>query len=192
MAAILTPRFLLAVQTAQALHAQQRRKGTDIPYFSHLMSVAAIVLQFGGDEDQAIAGLLHDAAEDQGGGPTLERIRLAFGEHVAEIVAGCTDAWEEPKPPWRPRKEAYVAGLAKKPRHVLLVSAADKLDNARAIDADLRVHGQKLWERFSGGDQSLWYYDALARQYEALGVGDIVPVLQAAVTEMHVLSGRTR
>ena len=183
---------MLALQTAHALHAKQVRKGTDIPYFTHLMNVASLVLQFGGDEDQAIAGLLHDAAEDQGGKPTLERIRLAFGDHVAEIVDGCTDAWEEPKPAWRPRKEAYLAGLAKKPRHVLLVSAADKLDNARAINADLRVHGQKLWKRFSGGDQSLWYYDALANAYAAAALGDIVPVLQAAVTEMHQLSGRSR
>ena len=183
---------MLALQTAHALHAKQLRKGTDIPYFTHLMNVASLVLQFGGDEDQAIAGLLHDAAEDQGGRATLERLRLAFGDRVAEIVDGCTDAWEEPKPDWRPRKEAYLEDLAKKPRHVLLVSAADKLDNARAINADLRAVGPALWTRFSGGEQSLWYYDALARKYEALGLGAIVPVLQAAVTEMHQLSGRNR
>ncbi|MFO0585471.1 MAG: HD domain-containing protein [Anaeromyxobacter sp.] len=185
----ITPRFLLALQTAQALHAAQRRKGTDIPYLTHLMNVASLVLQFGGDEDQAIAGLLHDAAEDQGGRPTLEKVRLAFGDRVAAIVDGCTDAWTEPKPPWRARKEAYVASLAKKPAEVLLVSAADKLDNARAINADLRVHGDALWDRFSGGKQSLWYYDALARVYLERGVGPLATVLDAAVAEMHALAG---
>ncbi|MFT3912655.1 MAG: HD domain-containing protein [Anaeromyxobacteraceae bacterium] len=185
----ITPRFLLALEAAHALHAAQRRKGTDIPYLTHLMNVASLVLQFGGDEDQAIAGLLHDAAEDQGGRPTLEKVRLAFGDRVAAIVDGCTDAWTEPKPPWRARKEAYVASLAKKPAEVLLVSAADKLDNARAINADLRVHGEALWERFSGGKQSLWYYDALARAYVERGVGPLAIVLDAAVAEMHALAG---
>jgi (p)ppGpp synthase/HD superfamily hydrolase len=188
----LSPRFLLAVQTAAALHADQARKGTRIPYVAHLLGVASLVLQFGGDEEQAIAALLHDAAEDQGGRPTLEAIEVAFGKRVARIVEGCTDTLEEPKPAWRPRKEAYLAHLATVGHEVLLVSAADKLDNARAIDADLRVHGDALWARFNGGKASLWYYDALAQAYRGREVGPIVTVLDAAVDEMYRLSHEQR
>jgi hypothetical protein len=140
----LTPRFLLAVRATHALHGRQARKGTRIPYLGHLLGVASIVLQFGGDEELAIAGLLHDAAEDQGGDETLAKIRRAFGERVAAIVDGCSDTTVTPKPPWLERKKQYVAGIAAKDRDVVLVSAADKLDNARAIDADLRDRGRAL------------------------------------------------
>jgi len=133
---VLGPRFQQAVGEALRLHAAQKWKGTEIPYPAHLLSTAALVLQFGGDEDLAIAGLLHDAVEDAGGRPTLDRLREVFGDKVAEIVEGCTDSFEALKPPWRARKEAYIAAVPTKPIATLLVSACDKLDNARAIVAD--------------------------------------------------------
>jgi (p)ppGpp synthase/HD superfamily hydrolase len=130
---MLTERFDGAFRYAHRLPQKQWRKGTSIPYISHLMTVAALVIEHGGDEDQAIAGLLHDAAEDQGGDRTLAEIRAKFGDQVANIVADCTDAWTEPKPPWRPRKEAYLKALPNKPAASLLVSLADKTHNAEAI-----------------------------------------------------------
>jgi (p)ppGpp synthase/HD superfamily hydrolase len=159
----LTDRFDEALAYASRLHRAQRRKGTEIPYVAHLLSVAALVLEHGGDEDQAIAGLLHDAAEDQGGEETLAEIRARFGEGVAKIVADCTDSWVEPKPPWRERKEAYLAALPNKDRRSLLVSLADKTHNAKAIAGDLRELGEALWPRFTGGKAgTIWYYAALA------------------------------
>ncbi len=160
---MLTERFDEAFRYAHRLHRAQTRKGTPIPYISHLMSVTALVIEHGGDEDQAIAALLHDAAEDQGGAERLAEIRTKFGDAVAAIVADCTDAWTEPKPPWRARKEAYLAALPHKPRRSLLVSLADKTHNAEAILFDYRVLGDSLWSRFSGGtDDTRWYYNALA------------------------------
>jgi (p)ppGpp synthase/HD superfamily hydrolase len=134
-----------------------------VPYISHLITVSALVIEHGGDEDQAIAGLLHDAAEDQGGAETLAQIRARFGDPVANIVADCTDAWTEPKPPWRARKEAYLQALSHKPKASLLVSLADKTHNAEAILYDYRAIGPTLWARFNGGaDGTRWYYRALA------------------------------
>lgn len=160
---MLTDRYDAALRLAHDLHRAQTRKGTDVPYISHLMSVSAIVIEHGGNEDQAIAGLLHDAAEDQGGTETLALIRDRFGDGVAGIVADCTDAWEEPKPAWRPRKEAYLAKLAQKPKSSLLVSLADKTHNAEAILFDYRDIGAPLWDRFSGGrDGTQWYYRSLS------------------------------
>ena len=112
---MLTKRFDDAFHYAHSLHHNQTRKGTSIPYISHLMSVAALVIEHGGSEDQAIAALLHDAAEDQGGAETLAEIRKRFGDSVADIVSDCTDSWTDPKPDWLPRKEAYLASLSKKP-----------------------------------------------------------------------------
>ena len=162
----LTERFQTALAFATELHRDQRRKGTEIPYVSHLLGVASIALEIGADEDQAIAALLHDAVEDQGGAACLEEIRKRFGDRVAGIVSDCTDADVEPKPPWRGRKEAYIASLDHKPKDSLLVSLADKTHNARAILDDLVVHGPALWQRFTGGrDGSLWYYDQLASAF---------------------------
>jgi (p)ppGpp synthase/HD superfamily hydrolase len=160
---MLTGRFDDAFQYAHKLHRGQMRKGNAIPYISHLMTVAALVIEHGGNEDQAIAALLHDAAEDQGGAKTLDDVRKRFGDAVAEIVADCTDAWTEPKPDWRPRKEAYLAKLPEKPTQSLLVSLADKIHNAEAILYDYRVLGESLWPRFNGGAEGTrWYYGALA------------------------------
>src|SRR5262245_37103169 len=167
---MLTERFDEAFSFAHQLHRRQKRKGTQIPYISHLMTVAALVIEHGGDEDQAIAALLHDAAEDQEGMATLAEIRSAFGDKVATIVSDCTDAWLDPKPPWRERKEAYIAALPHKSPVSLLVSLADKTHNAEAILFDYQEFGDALWERFNGGKKgTLWYYKSLAKVFnEAL------------------------
>lgn len=164
---ILTERFDGALETASSLHRYQERKETGIPYVAHLLAVAAIVLENGGDEDQAIAALLHDAPEDQGGRPTLEMIRARFGERVAGIVEDCTDTFDDPKPQWLPRKVAYLDHLEDEASDAaLVVSAADKLHNLRAIRGDFAQLGEQLWARFSGRPgQQLWYFQTLARIY---------------------------
>ena|SRR5271166_18344 len=155
--------FDRALVYAAELHRDQVRKGSGIPYIAHLLSVSSRVIVAGGTEIQAIAGLLHDAAEDQGGKPTLDDIQLRFGAPVAQIVADCTDSWVEPKPAWRPRKEAYLSSLPSKPIESLLVSLADKVDNAEAILQDYRIVGDDLWSRFTGGRQgTIWYYRSLS------------------------------
>jgi len=179
---LLTERFDEAFRFAHRLHRDQTRKGTPIPYISHLMTVAALVVEHDGNEDQAIAGLLHDAAEDQGGAETLAKIRTTFGDTVAAIVSDCTDAWTEPKPPWRERKEAYLAALPGKPAPSLLVSLADKTHNAEAILFDYRVLGDPLWDRFNGGaDGTRWYYNALADVFSDTMPGRLSNRLSRAV-----------
>jgi GTP pyrophosphokinase len=159
-------RFQEALIFADRLHAAQRRKGTNVPYIAHLLSVAALVMEAGGDEDERIAALLHDAVEDQGGQKTLKEIRVRFGDRVAGIVEGCTDSFTTPKPPWRDRKENYLAHLHDASPSVRRVSLADKLHNARTILRDLRLTGPEVWKRFRGGrDGSLWYYRQLADFY---------------------------
>ena len=175
-----------AVALARKLHEGQRRKGTEIPYLSHLMGVASLVLEDGGDEDEAIAALLHDAVEDQGGAPVLGRIRQLFGRRVADIVDACSDTDETPKPPWRQRKEAYIAHLRDPalPAGTLRVSLADKLHNARAILFDLRA-GQDVYRRFSAPrDEQLWYYGALAAAFTELADGPMVAELRRVVAEL--------
>jgi (p)ppGpp synthase/HD superfamily hydrolase len=181
---MLTSRYDEAFRYAHDLHRNQARKGTPIPYISHLMIVSAIVIEHGGDEDQAVGALLHDAAEDQGGQETLDEIRLRFGDAVAEIVHDCTDAWVEPKPEWRPRKEAYLATLPKKPTRSLLVSLADKTHNAEAILFDYRALGDKLWQRFNGGaDGTRWYYRSLVDVFSRGMPGRLSDRLARAVNE---------
>ncbi|MFM8747325.1 MAG: HD domain-containing protein [Aestuariivirga sp.] len=179
---MLTTRYDDALHYAHDLHRAQTRKGTAIPYISHLMTVSALVIEHGGTEDQAIGALLHDAAEDQGGEQTLADIRMRFGDAVARIVHDCTDAWEEPKPAWRPRKEAYLALLPKKPPQSLLVSLADKTHNAEAILFDYRALGDALWPRFNGGaDGTRWYYSALAEVFARTMPGRLSDRLTRAV-----------
>jgi (p)ppGpp synthase/HD superfamily hydrolase len=157
------PRYSAALAFASELHGSQLRKGTAVPYIAHLLSVSALVLEAGGDEDAAIAALLHDAVEDQGGRPMLDRIRARFGDGVADIVAACTDAEVTPKPPWRQRKEAYLASIPHKPAPALLVSIADKVHNAGAILRDYTQLGEAVWARFAGGREgTLWYYRSLS------------------------------
>jgi (p)ppGpp synthase/HD superfamily hydrolase len=189
----LGPRFEQALPYAAQLHRDQVRKGTGIPYVSHLLAVAGIVLEHGGSEDEAIAALLHDAVEDQGGAPTLQAIRLRFGETVAAIVEGCTDTDEMPKPPWRPRKEAYIAHVASASPSVRLVSAADKLHNARTILADYRRGGDAVWDRFSGGKAgTLWYYRTLVEAFRRHGLTPLVEELERVVGELEQLAGQGR
>jgi len=181
---MLTIRFDEALRYAHDLHREQVRKGTRIPYVSHLMTVSALVIEHGGNEDQAIAALLHDAAEDQGGAETLEEIRRRFGEGVAQIVHDCTDAWIEPKPNWRTRKEDYLAALPKKLAHSLLVSLADKTHNAEAIMFDYREIGDALWPRFNGGaDGTRWYYRSLAGIFTQTMPGRLADRLSRAADE---------
>ena len=163
----LSERFTTAVDYARVLHAADVRKGTAIPYFAHVMAVAAIVLEHGGSEDQAIAALLHDAGEDHGGAARIADIRAEFGDVVADIVVACSDdlpADGAVKRPWSARKTEYLARLKTEPLDIVLVSAADKLHNARSILTDYRSHGEKLWKRFNASRaQSLWYYDELSK-----------------------------
>jgi GTP pyrophosphokinase len=178
-----------AFSFALQLHRHQERKGSTIPYITHLMAVASIVGEFGGDEDLVIAGLLHDAVEDQGGLETLEKIRARFGDQVARVVKGCSDTDETPKPAWQERKEAYIAHLSEAGPDTLLVSASDKLHNARAIASDLRQVGETLWQRFKGGkDGSLWYYRALTDAYLRLGPDRLAQELDLVVTEIEELA----
>lgn len=164
----LTTRFEAALALAAFLHADQVRKGTGIPYIAHLLSVAGIALDYGADEDEAIAALLHDAVEDQGGMETLGRIRSRFGSGVAEIVLACSDTTETPKPPWGDRKKAYIAHIATASSSARLVSAADKLHNARSILADFDALEAEGWKRFTGGrDGTLWYYRALVGAFRS-------------------------
>jgi (p)ppGpp synthase/HD superfamily hydrolase len=185
----LTSRFTRAVGYAARLHATQKRKGTERPYVAHLLGVASLVLEHGGDEDLAIAALLHDAAEDQGGLPRLEEIRRKFGARVARIVDGCSDAYTDPKPPWHERKQKYVAHLPKASPEVRLVCAADKLHNAREILADYRAVGDELWDRFQGGKQgTLWYYRGLMSAFRKAGSNPLVEELDRVVTELERLA----
>lgn len=157
---LLSPSFALALQFANEIHGTQQRKGAGAPYISHLMAVSASVLEHGGNETEAIAALLHDAAEDCGGRPMLETVRVMFGDDVAAIVGACTDTMEEPKPAWRPRKEAYVAHLASASPSIKLVAGCDKLHNLQTTLRDLRA-GQPAdyWSRFTAGaDSQAWYY----------------------------------
>jgi (p)ppGpp synthase/HD superfamily hydrolase len=185
----LTERFQAALQYAMVVHGGQERKGSGVPYATHLLGTAAIVLHFGGTEEQAIAALLHDAAEDQGGRDRLEDIRVRFGDAVAQMVHGCTDTFEDPKPDWEPRKRKYIEGIAAEDDATRLVSAADKLDNVRAITADLRLHGRGMLQRFKGGERTLWYYDELVKAYESAGTTPLVRELAAAVEQMKRLTG---
>ncbi len=188
----LTDRFSEAVDVARVLHTGDLRKGTAIPYFSHLLAVASLVLDDGGSEDEAIAALLHDAVEDQGGLDTAAVIRKQFGDRVAEIVLACSDSTvSDPaaKPPWRERKEAYLAHLdADDDPGALRVSLADKLHNARAIVFDYRAQGPALWERFNAGrDGQLWYYRRLADTFAARAPGPLADELGRVVDDLERL-----
>ena len=164
LAVPLSPRFADALRLCYEKHRTQPRKVTQIPYVSHPLAVASIVLENGGTEDEAIAGLLHDVPEDCGGLAALEDIRARFGDAVADIVAGCSDTFESPKPDWGPRKQRYLEHLKQASPSVCLVAAADKLHNARAILGDYQTVREELWERFSAGGPEgvLWYYQSCA------------------------------
>lgn len=184
----LGPRFGEAFYFAAEKHSGQTRKGTGVPYISHLMSVAALVLEAGGDEDQAIAALLHDVVEDCGGEPILQEVRDRFGDRVAGIVKGCTDAYTIPKPPWKQRKLEYLEVLRDADDDIRLVSAADKLHNVRTILADYRLEGDSVWNRFSGRrDGTLWYYRAVLNVLLQGTRNRLIGELERAVQELESL-----
>lgn len=187
----LSERFDEALRVAHDLHRRQRRKGDDTPYIAHLLGVASLALEAGATEDEAIAALLHDAVEDQGGSRALGAIRDSFGPAVAAIVADCSD-WDGDgeRPAWRDRKERHIRHLAVASPSVLLVTAADKLHNARTLVVDYRRHGEALWSRFNGGrDGTLWYYRAIADALAGAGApDDLVDQLQRVVAELGSLA----
>ena len=181
----LTSRFEEALIYANQLHAHQTRKASGTPYVAHLLGVAALVIEDGGDEDEAIAALLHDAIEDQGGATARQEIRRRFGDRVTAIVDGCTDAETVPKPPWRRRKERFIQSLDRASPEVLRVTTADKLYNVRSVLSAFRSQGDAIWERFNGGrDGTLWYYRAVTDELRARNTSQLVEDLDRAVSEL--------
>jgi (p)ppGpp synthase/HD superfamily hydrolase len=191
--AYLGPRLQRAFRYAAAKHDGQTRKQTAVPYLSHLMAVASLVLEAGGDEDLAIAALLHDVVEDCGGMPRLREIRRQFGARVAKIVEGCSDSFGEPKPEWVERKRAYLREIKHADADTRLVSASDKLHNVRTILADYRRDGEAIWPRFTGKrDGTLWYYRALSDEYRRRGPNRNTRELEIAVAELERAVGKQR
>lgn len=189
----LGPRFLRAFAFAAEKHAGQTRKASTIPYIAHLMGVASLVLEFGGDEDMAIAALLHDVVEDCGGAPMLKEVRRRFGGRVAKIVDGCTDSYTMPKLPWRERKETYLQHLQKADLDTRLVSAADKLNNVRSILADYREVGESIWARFNGGREgTVWYYRSLLKEFLRRKPSRLVRELDLAIGELELTATAPR
>ena len=187
---ILGERFEEALGFAARTHRTQLRKGSSIPYVGHLLGVCSLVIEDGGTEDEAIAALLHDSAEDRGGEPMLDAIRDRFGDHVTTIVAACSDTFETPKPPWRERKQSYIDHLDGQPESVLRVSLADKLFNARAILRDYLLVGDDVWDRFKAGrDGQLWYYRELADRFSCLLPGRMAAELAEVVDELERVTG---
>ncbi len=199
---MLTNKFEEALIFAAEKHRAQVRKGSGVPYLSHLLGVASLVLEHGGDEDEAIGALLHDVIEDQD--VTEDEVKAKFGPRVAEIVVGCTDGVPDAatgqKPPWRARKEVYIAHLDdSRAASIRLVSAADKLHNIRSIITDYRTVGEELWSRFSGGRETIWYYRALSEQHlnaasqsDPRGLHTLLEELRVAVLELEKLTAKTR
>lgn len=188
-------RFFEAAALANDVHGGRRRMGTEIPYAAHLLIVAGLVLEDGGDETQAIAALLHDAAEDGGGRPMLEHFRYRFGEDVAAIVEGCSDSLDaDDRRSWRERKKAYLAHLPNVTDDAILrVCLADKVHNARSIVRDYRAEGTALWERFTNKtlDDQLWYYRCLLEFFEARRPGPLVEDLRHALREIEDIAAAT-
>ena len=183
-------RFLDAFQFASEQHSGQTRKASTIPYIAHLMGVASIVLEAGGDEDLAIAALLHDVVEDCGGVRMLKEVRRRFGRRVADIVDGCSDAYEIPKPPWRERKESYIRRLKQEGSDTRLVSAADKLNNIRSILSDYSSVGESVWSRFHGGREgTVWYYRTLRDEFLRSQPNRVTRDFDLAVRELESLTG---
>lgn len=181
----LGPRFLRAFLFAAEKHTGQVRKASTTPYIAHLMGVSSLALEFGGDEDMAIAALLHDVVEDCGGAPMLKAVKRRFGSRVAKIVDGCTDSDRDPKPPWRERKETYIRHLKGADADTKLVSAADKLHNVRSILSDYREVGESIWARFNGGREgTLWYYRALLKEFQRGKPNRLIREFELAVREL--------
>jgi (p)ppGpp synthase/HD superfamily hydrolase len=188
----LGPGLQKAFRYAAEKHAGQARKGTAVPYLSHLMAVASLVLEAGGDEEMAIAALLHDVVEDCGGMPRLLEVRKQFGARVARIVEGCTDSFTHPKPEWIERKKDYLHEVKHADAETRFVSASDKLHNVRTILTDYRQHGEAIWKRFSGKREgTLWYYRALSDEY-GRKPNRITRELEIALSDLERAVGRKR
>jgi (p)ppGpp synthase/HD superfamily hydrolase len=192
----LSPRFADALAFAFEVHREQTKKSTAVPYISHLLEVAGTVLTYGGDEDEAIAALLHDAVEDHSDVVSFASLAERFGARVGAIVESCSDTSMSPKPPWKARKERYIDHLHNADESVVIVSAADKLSNARAVMKDFREHGDKVWERFNAGKpDQLWYYravtEALTQRAKGTRVQPLVEELNRAVSKLERLCGST-
>lgn len=187
-------KFEEALVYATQAHGNQMRKKTGIPFVAHILGVTAIALEYGASETEAISALLHDTVEDCGGADRLRDIREKFGDDVAEIVDGCTDTYETPKPPWLERKRAYIEHLKDSDSSTRLVSASDKLHNTRAILAELRRHGTDVFDRFGGKkDGTLWYYRTLVTAFREHGNHtDLIDELDRVVTEIEELAGVRR
>lgn len=186
----LTDRFSEALAFATRLHADQVRKVSGAPYVSHLLRVTGTVLEWGDDEDEAIAALLHDAIEDQGGDEARREIRRRFGDRVVEIVDGASDTDQTPKPPWRERKEAYLAHLETASASIRLISTADKLDNTRSLLESYRGLGEELWSKFAGGrDGTLWYCRRVVEVLKKGGSSPLIEELDRAVCQLESLTG---
>ena len=187
--ALIADRFADAVAYAGALHRGQRRKSSGSPYFSHLLAVAALVMGAGGDEDECIAALLHDAVEDQGGARTAEDIRRQFGERVAGIVLECSEK-KGPDRPWIDRKRDALQSVASAGPSARLVLSADKLHNVRSLESDYRADGESIWERFQGKrDGTLWYYRAMTTAIEASGGSVLQEDLEDALRSLEQVAG---
>jgi (p)ppGpp synthase/HD superfamily hydrolase len=182
-------RFADALVYATEAHELQRRKGTNIPYVAHLLAVASLVLEDGGDEDEAVAALLHDAIEDTD--VTFDDLAARFGPKVAEIVQGCSDTDVMPKPPWRTRKEEYLAHLGRAEPAVVRVSLADKVHNARSVLFDYRLMGEELWTRFNPDADQLWYYRSLVGVFRRVSTSPLVDELDRVVCELERLTRHT-
>ena len=190
----ISEKFEEALVYATQAHGNQMRKKTGIPFVAHILGVTAIALEYGASETEAISALLHDTVEDCGGADRFRDIREKFGDDVAGIVDGCTDAYETPKPPWLERKRAYIEHLKDSDSSTRLVSASDKLHNTRAILAELRRHGTDVFDRFGGKkDGTLWYYRTLVTAFREHGNHtDLIGELDRVVTEIEKLTGARR
>lgn len=185
----MSERYLRAVAYAGRLHRNQRRKGSGCPYLAHLLAVSSLVMEAGGSEDECIAGLLHDAVEDQGGPRTAREIRERFGGTVARIVEACTEDWTA-GPGWLDRKSAALARVRERDASARLVLTADKLHNARSLVAEFRAQGDRLWAHFRGGrDGTLWYFREMARELRATGGNPLLGELERVVDELGQLVG---
>jgi (p)ppGpp synthase/HD superfamily hydrolase len=185
----LSRHFEKALTYATRIHGGQLRKKTRIPYIAHIIGVAAIAMEYGANETEAIAALLHDAVEDCGGAKRLRDIERKFGKKVARIVNGCTDTDRTPKPPWLERKKAYIAHVRHAPMPTKLVSASDKLHNVRAILMDYRKEGERLWSRFNAGKHgALWYYRSLVNAFTDKRIEPLVQELNRTLTQLEFLS----
>jgi len=192
----LSPRFANALAFAFEVHREQTKKSTRIPYISHLLEVAGTVLTYGGDEDEAIAALLHDAVEDHSDVVSFELLAERFGARVAAIVESCSDTSVSPKPPWKARKEHYIEHLRSADESVMIVSAADKLSNARAVLKDYRIAADGVWDRFNAGKrEQLWYYRTVTETLKLRGgetrIQPLIEELDRAVSELERLCGST-